>query len=88
MIRPRVYEVFSVAPCEEIMVGYPTPLAEAELSEFKELMALVFKKLDRRAVVGYHGTLPVSEASGSAQSASAKDETLNLPPAPQQEKSK
>lgn len=50
MIRPRVYEISTLGPCEEITVGYPSPLNEAELSEFKEMMALVFKKLERRAV--------------------------------------
>lgn len=64
MIRPRVYEISTLGPCEEITVGYPSPLTEAELSEFKEMMALVFKKLERRAV---------------AQEAGTKQETVSTP---------
>jgi hypothetical protein len=49
MIRPTVAEVISLNACEEIILRYPTPLSSAEVAEFEEAMALVFRKLKRRA---------------------------------------
>lgn len=48
-IRPRLVDVWTVAPCEECQFYYPSDLTEAEIAEIEEWMALTLRKLRRGA---------------------------------------